>query len=774
MSAFRDEMSRDSTSPFVVWGRLLLDDPGAGVDDLLSGRGARGAQQRAEPEDFLADLLAHPAWQEERTRLIAGLDTALLNWIEERFNWSLSDIDTFGTRAYAAQISDALAVAARLPLTDTAQDLIRDQAIWDNQFRGLRWPGDIDLLRQFNLVLARHQSDTRFVSRWFATCDDAAWGSPHWQTDLNTGLLGLRKLPETAGAEPEGRVAAALARFGVLALERGMPSLEIETTIRRRAAALTVLYPRHEGHWQGIWNRVLKDLPPSIPKNVSAKLARWLDHLPARGVAGDVRPSGGCRRIADRTAVHRAPLPEAKRHRRITRQIDKAQLLDDKLGEEVRKLIHEHWLHASVSGETDFAVRTTHNLYDRLLRLRPTRAHLDEMHVRTLQAVRAEPGNPYIWDLWAKVLHVLGRDEASLSVRWESARRFPDGCVIRSSLAEALREHDRMLLAEYLLRETMRDFPDDEVCRGILAELLISIERKTEAESLLREAMRDFPNNEVCRGILAKLLISTERKTEAEGLLRKTMRDFPNNEVFRNMLNELSSPTKRQEDRDAETDAATEGRPAPEQAREQEAGHGNGGVGSAISAYLDHLAAQVPLLETYFAPSASASDAGAMPGTAGPGTAPHSELELVAAHRAGMMEGSGRGHLKTWVKARPSSYSARLLLAWRGQEGNGLDRAAMSGISSDFPENHHWNKWLCYGFASGEERGKLRWEAMNGGDGNGGTSWWGRLIAVYPDLKTNGEDQEGEMDHDPAAMRRLLEDVAFAGADRTVPSIPIP
>ena len=312
--------------------------------------------------------------------------------------------------------------------------------------------------------------------------------------------------------------------------------------------------------------------------------------------------------------------------------------------------------------------------------------------------------------------------------------------MIRTSLAEALREQGRIPLAEHLLRETMRDFPDDEVCRSILA----------------------------------KLLRSTERNTEAEGLLREAMRDFPNNEVFRNMLNELSSPTKRQEDRDAETDAATEGRPAPEQAREQEAGHGNGGVGSAISAYLDHLAAQVPLLETYFAPSASASDAGAMPGTAGPGTAPHSELELVAAHRAGMMEGSGREHLDTWVKARPSSYSARLLLAWRGQEGNGLDRAAMSGISSDFPENRHWNKWLCYGFASVEERGRLRQEAMNGGDGNGGTSWWGRLIAVYPDLKTNGEDQEGEMDHDPAAMRRLLEDVAFAGADRTVPSIPIP
>ena len=138
----------------------------------------------------------------------------MLDWIKERFNWSLSDIGTFGTRAYAAQMSDALTVAARLPLTDTAQELIHDQATWDNRFRGLRRPGDIDLLRQFNLVLARHQTDARFVSRWFATCDDAAWGSPHWRIDLNTGLLGLRKLPEATGTVPESRVAAALARSG--------------------------------------------------------------------------------------------------------------------------------------------------------------------------------------------------------------------------------------------------------------------------------------------------------------------------------------------------------------------------------------------------------------------------------------------------------------------------------------------------------------------------------------------------------------------------------
>ena len=775
MNASGDAMNQDPTNPFIVWGRLLLDDPGAGVDDLLSGRGARGAQQRAVPEDFLADLLAHPVWRSERAELIAGLDAALLDWIKERFNWSLSDIGAFGTRAYAAQMSDALAVAARLPLTDTAQDLIHDQAIWDNRFRGLRRPGDIDLLRQFNLVLARRQTDARFVSRWFTTCDDAAWGSPHWRIDLNTDLLGLRKLPETAGTEPESRVAAALIRFGRLALERGMDSREAETTIRRRAAALTVLYPRHEGHWQDVWGRVLEDLSSSMPEDASAKLARWIGHVPARGGAGDVQPSGDRQWAADRVSIHRALLPEVERLHRITRKMARTHFLDDKLWDDIQKLIRDHWLHASASGETYYAVRTTHNLYNRILRLRPVRAYLAEMHVRTLRAIEAEPGNPYIWDLWAKVLSALDRDEASLSVRWEAARRFPENSVLRNSLAETLREGDRMLLAEHLLRETMRDFPNDEVCRNILARLLISTERRTQAEHLLRETMRDFPNGEVCRGILANLLISIERNTEAEHLLREAIQDFPNNEVFRNMLDELSNPTESQVDRSAEIDVAMEGRfTVSGQAGKQETGRDGGWSESAISAYLDRLTAQVPLLETYFAPSASAGDADAIAVTPSSDTALHSDLALVAAHRAGRMEGSGREYLKTWVKARPSSYSARLLLAWRGREGNGLDRAAMSGISSNFPENHHWNKWLCYGFASGEERGKLQREAMNGGDGNGKTSWQGRLSAVYPDLQTEEESNVDGMRYDPSAMKRLLEDVAFASADRAVPGIAIP
>ena len=37
-----------------------------------------------------------------------------------------------------------------------------------------------------------------------------------------------------------------------------------------------------------------------------------------------------------------------------------------------------------------------------------------------------------------------------------------------------------------------------------------------------------------------------------------------------------------------------------------------------------------------------------------------------------------------------------------------------------------------------------------------------------------GMAMRGGMSYDPIAMKRLLEDVALAGADRTVPGIPIP
>ena len=749
MSAFADETSRDSASPFILWGKALLDDPQVTLSDILSGRGARGAQQRAEPEDFLADLLVHPTWQNRRAQLTEGLDAALLSWLKARFEWSPARINRFGTRAYATRISDALAVAARLPLKVTAQDLIRNQTAWDNRFRGLRWPGDIDLLWQFDLVLAQHQADTRFASRWFAACDEAAWGSPYWRTNLSTGLLGLRKLPGTADTEPERRVAAALARFGALALKRGMDSLEVQTAFRRRTAALTVLYPRHDGHWRDVWDRVLGDLSERNRKEASIIRTGWLDHVSALGSADGGQSRRGTRNTYGSIAIRRNALPDVKSHKQITRAINRAQILGEDLWEKTRDLIRAHWAYASASGEFYFAVRTTHNICDRLLRLGPAEPHLAGMHVWTLRAIETESENAHIWDLWAKVLSALGRDDASLSVRWESMRRFPDNCVLRSSLAEALLEHHRVALAESLLRETIRDFPRNVVSRHILVKMLWRQGRREEAKAEFVTLEVLAPNNPYVRSLSE--MMTTIQAEEAQAA-------WP----------ELS------EDRGTEADADLRRQPAPGQAQEREIGVESIRAGSEILAYLDRLTAQIPLLEDYFAPSEAANGSDTTLG------ALHldeitSEFELVAAHRAGLMEGSeSRGCLEAWASVRPSSYSARLLLAWQGREGNGLDREAMSEIKREFPKHRRWNEWLCYGFIPEQERSRLRRETRDGTDETDRTFWTGRLSAVYPDLETEEEDIEGGVSYDPAALKRLLEDVAFAGAVQALPSVSIP
>ena len=782
MSAFADETSRDSASPFILWGKALLDDPQATLSDILSGRGARGAQQRAEPEDFLADLLAHPTWQDQRAQLTEGLDAALLNWLKVRFEWSPARINRFGTRAYAARISDALAVAARLPLKVTAQDLIRNQSAWDNRFRGLRWPGDIDLLRQFDLVLVQHQADTRFASRWFAACDEAAWGSPYWRTNLSTGLLGLRKLPGTADTEPERRVAAALGRFGALALKRGMNSLDVQTAFRRRAAALTLLYPRHDGHWQDVWDRVLGGISQRNQKEASTIRTDWLDRVSAPGSADGGQSRRGRQHTFGSIAIRRDALLDVKSREQIIRAIDRAQFLGEDLWKKTRDLIRAYWAYASGSGEFYFAVRTTHNICDRLLRLGPAEPHLADIHVWTLRAIEAESENAYNWDLWAKVLSALGRDDASLSVRWESMRRFPDDCVHRTSLAEALLEHHRVPLAESLLRETMRDFPRDEVCRNILAELLVRTEREGEAESLLRETMRDFPRDVINRHVLVKTLWRQGRREEAKAEF-VTLEVLAPNNPYVQLLSEMMTTIQAEEaqaawlelseERGTEADADLRRQPAPGQAQEREIGVESIGVGPEILAYLDRLTDQIPLLEDYFAPSEGVNGSDTTLG------ALHldeitSEFELVAAHRAGLMEGSeSRERLEAWASVRPSSYSARLLLAWQGREGNGMDREAMSEIKREFPKHRRWNEWLCYGFISEEERGRLRREAKTGRDETDRTFWRGRLSAVYPDLETEEEENEGEAGYDPAALKRLLEDVAFAGAVQALPSVSI-
>lgn len=730
-------MADRDDNPFVTWGKALLDDPNAALANLLSGAGTRGTQQQAEPADFLADLVGNQAHKDSKDRLLTRLDTAVLEWLKVRRTWPPGKIIESGTRAYLFQVADALKIAARLPLKVTAGEMIRTHYTWDDWVRALRLPGDIDLLRQFDIVLIRHQADRRFTHRWFAACDEAAWGGPYWQARLRTGLLGLRKIPATGEAGPEMAVAAALVRFGVLGLTREMQQAQVETAVRRQAGALAVLYPRHAGHWQNVWATALAFHHGSGRQNATSlsAVAAWLGHAEAR--AGrphrDSTPSAA--------SVHCAELPDRDRLRQIEREIADTDTLDVELWNLMRSLVDDHWRYALESGDGYFAVRTTVNLCNQALRHSLNVTNVKKINSWAVQAIEAEPDNPFGWDLWAKTFTALGHNDIAAAVRWESIRRFPANAVLYGSLAHLLVTQDKLVLAEALLRETIVDFPRNVVIRHILTLMLWKQRRHAEAAQQADILLKLDPKS-----------VDYKRLSERIGQRsRLSSHDFDRDLAIAHRLilglgGQLGS---------APVVLPVSGVDSSDSVLSQSDVAGFG------SAYITQLRDRKRWTELFFAPSMNGADARLDTLRKEAHT---SELAMVAAHRAGLMNGSdNRAELRSWAGVHPSSYSARLLLALR--EHGGLEATAMHQISDCFPQHRRWNQWLCYGFATHVERNQLRQEAQ---DASSFGSWFERLRGVYPDLANGGDDDTASID--AANQRRLVEEIAFAAAEPTVPS----
>ena len=703
-----DEVRSDTTArgdnPFVVWGKALLDDPNATLEDLLSGAGTRGTQQHAEPADFLADLIEHSVHESSKDRLLARLDTAVLEWLKNRRTWRPSMIVESGTRAYLTQVANGLEIVARMPLEVTASEMIRTHYTWDDWFLGLRLSGDIDLLRQFDMVLIQHQTDGRFTRRWFAACDEAAWGGPYWHTRLRTGLLGLRKIPAAEEARPEMSVATALVRFSVLALSRKMHHAQVETAVRRQAGALALLYPRHTGHWQNVWADALDLQRRSSREDTTslANVATWLGHAEAtdsRATRGSSHPVSSGNRTA---------LPDKQRLQQIEIEISATDTVEIELWNTIQRLVDDHWRYAIESGDSYYAVRTTVNLCNQALSHSLGKPYVEKINEWALQTIEMEPYNPFGWDLWAKTLTVLRHDEIATAVRWESIRRFPANVVLHSSLAQLLVNQGKLVLAESLLRESIKDFPHNVAIRDILARVLWKQGRHEEVINqtvMLRKLDPDIPH-----------FTASHSRGFVPRVPRPAIRD----------------PVFSQRDPDG-----------------------------FVTAYVTQLKDRTRWTELFFAPSVNGDSIKLDTLLQGSRT---SESALVVAHRAGLMDRSDHlAELRNWASVRPSSYSARLLLALHKIDG--LDTTAMRKISDDFPQHRRWNQWLCYGFATRDERNQLRLEEQGSSPLN---SWVDRLLAVYPGLRNGKED--GAASIDAVNQRRLAEEFAFAAAETAVPS----
>lgn len=203
--------------------------------------------------------------------------------------------------------------------------------------------------------------------------------------------------------------------------------------------------------------------------------------------------------------------PPTKEEREALFQRLKSKGFSSVLWKDIRSYFDTDWRYADATGDGFSVVLGVANFGHRLLRASMPQYAVLMLRDWTLKALSFAPENPYLWDLWAKVQHALGRHEDALAVLWETVRRFPDNPVFRNRLAEVLRSRGRTALAEAVLRDTMRDFPRDVFCRNDLAELLRETERAAEAEQILRGTMCDFPRDVVCRTELAVLWFSAGR-----------------------------------------------------------------------------------------------------------------------------------------------------------------------------------------------------------------------------------------------------------------------
>jgi hypothetical protein len=106
----------------------------------------------------------------------------------------------------------------------------------------------------------------------------------------------------------------------------------------------------------------------------------------------------------------------------------------------LEQLSDDYQRYTDLTGDDFFLVRSFCNLGKELLRNMvdsySERAHYAEHLAR--KALRYQPRNPIAWGLWRDALFSRGAYDASVSLGWETVRRFPNDPQMRTELAEIL------------------------------------------------------------------------------------------------------------------------------------------------------------------------------------------------------------------------------------------------------------------------------------------------------------------------------------------------
>ncbi|MBF0307842.1 MAG: hypothetical protein HQL41_19690, partial [Alphaproteobacteria bacterium] len=368
--------------------------------------------QRAEPADAAVSLLfglgeddpACRAFDRGCGELLGGLRAELL----------AAEDDTRRLRLIATTYR-LISVIRRTVPRDTVRDLHRRYAWWFGAFETAVIDRSLDLRREFWRLIALTQSviasdpePRRLLGLWLGVCAEAGERGALGEGYLDTGLIGLRKLPLGDHSSNEEAVCHGLARWA--ALQR--PTKDV---FLARWREIESLYPRGGDFWPDLLPSVIGATEDAVGLFPAADWWREEWELPPRPVKGAVRSSSAPRRFEP-------PPPDERKEILANIGQPLASLMA-----RIESLMGEHRRYADATGDVFFVVRTACNVGMRLLEngADAERARRGELAVTLARAaLDYAPTHAHAWALWRNGLAAQGAVREAELVGWESIRRF--------------------------------------------------------------------------------------------------------------------------------------------------------------------------------------------------------------------------------------------------------------------------------------------------------------------------------------------------------------
>lgn len=497
------------------WLKEFENAPAEAFGDLLAGYANIHPYDRADPPDA-ARMVFGPLDAEDPARVALG--PAIVSWLEVHRKEPIPAARSRRQRRIR-EICEALEIVALLRVADAAVDLHRRYIFWQDWVARLVLSPARDARAEYWRTLAltqplvREQSPEndprRLAPLWQRICREAGGRlEPYY---LKVGLLGLRRLPETAGGSEVPWVSG-LAQWA-LAQE---PS---ESAFMAEWLALKALYPRSPQRWHKLVTTLL-----SAPVFEGIEPPAWW------GADPDFAP------VAEKTSKRsgemlRSPLP--RDCDRVIKAFAKPFTIVEP---KINALLQGHQRYLDATGDSQYFVRAIHALGSALVSGTGDKPHDRARKAQFLAraGLRWEPYDRYLWSLWRDALAAEGNLEAAELVGWEFVRRDPANPDARNQLAGLLGEMpERRSEAMAILKETIELFPENVYARTQLAELLIAEDQFAEAWQIVDSAFdAGVANAAASFALRARLCANEGGLEEARAAVESGLSREPSNLVL--------------------------------------------------------------------------------------------------------------------------------------------------------------------------------------------------------------------------------------------------